>query len=266
MERPDAGGALYDRIGVGYDETRRADPGITARLAAEVGVAPGRRFLDVGCGTGSYTVALAARGGVWTGVDASERMLEAARARSRAVDWRRADAQALPFADASFDGAICTLAAHHFADRVAAFREVLRVIDEGPFVLFACDVARTRRFWLRHYFPRMFERIEAKEPSEDQMRAELAAAGFARVDAYPWSVPDDLVDQFLYCGKRKPELYFDARIRAGISSFADLSDPREVEDGLAKLRADLRSGRFEELRASSPTTDGDYVIVLATRG
>lgn len=62
---------------------------------------------------------------------------------------------------------------------------------------------------------------------------------------------------FLYCGKERPELYFDPGIRAGISSVADLSDPLEFERGLARLRADLASGRFREVAAAHPTPDGD---------
>ena len=56
-------------------------------------------------------------------------------------------------------------------------------------------------------------------------------------------MPHDLQDHFLYCGKHRPELYFDPAIRAGISSFADLCEPEEVTEGLARLRADLDAGR-----------------------
>jgi ubiquinone/menaquinone biosynthesis C-methylase UbiE len=255
--------ALYDRIGSGYDGTRCADPRIVARLAALLGHVAGGRALDLACGTGNYTAALAARGGRWTGVDASERMLGAARGRSPEIDWRRAEAGALPFPDTTFDGALCTLAVHHFPDRTAAFREVRRVLDGGPFVLFVCDVERTRRFWLREYFPRMFARIEAKEPSEAEMVRELETAGFRELDAEPWFVPTDLTDHVLYCGKERPELYFDPAIRAGISSFADLSDEDEVESGLERLRADIESGHIDEVMAASPTPAGDYLFMRA---
>jgi SAM-dependent methyltransferase len=190
-------------------------------------------------------------------------MRAAARERAPGIEWRIATAAALPFPDASFDGVVCTLAVHHFPDREAAFREVRRVLRGGPFVVFACDVERTRCFWLRAYFPKMFERMEAREPSEAEMRGALSAAGFREVEAEPWFVPDDLADHFLYCGKRRPELYFDAAVRAGISSFANLSDPEEVETGLARLRADLESGRFPEVAAAYPTPDGDYVFLRA---
>jgi hypothetical protein len=109
----------------------------------------------------------------------------------------------------------------------------------------------------------MFERIAAKEPSETEMLAALRSAGFTEIETEPWFVPDDLVDHFLYCGKRRPELYFDPAIRTGISSFADLSDPGEVDEGLARLRADLASGRFPAVAAAHPTLEGDYLFVRA---
>jgi SAM-dependent methyltransferase len=258
--------ALYDRIGAGYDGTRRADPGIVARLRTLLRPVPEGRYLDLACGTGNYTRALAACGGCWSGIDASAVMLRAAREREHQIDWRLADAQSLPFPGGALDGVVCTLAVHHFPDREAAFREVQRVLRGGPFVLFVCDVGRTQRFWLREYFPKMFERIAAKEPTEEDMLSDLESAGFAQIETEPWFVPDDLVDHFLYCGKRRPQLYFDPAIRAGISSFAHLSDPQEVETGLARLRSDLDSERFEEVAAAHPTAEGDYLLVRAHRG
>jgi hypothetical protein len=146
---------------------------------------------------------------------------------------------------------------------MAAFSEVRRVLRGGPLVLFVCDRTRTQRFWLRAYFPRMFERMVTREPTEAEMRADLEAAGFDRVESEPWFVPDGLADHMLYCGKRNPELYFDPAVRAGISSFANLSTPEETEVGLARLRADLDSGRFAEVAAEHPTEDGDYLFLRA---
>ena len=78
--------ALYDRIGVGYDGSRRADPSIVDDLAGRLSPRTDGRYLDLACGTGNYTRALAARGGDWTGVDASRTMLDAARAQSDEID------------------------------------------------------------------------------------------------------------------------------------------------------------------------------------
>src|SRR5260370_16339926 len=50
--------ALYDRIGVGYDDTRQADPYLRSRLIHHLRPSPNGRYLDVGCGTGNYTLAM----------------------------------------------------------------------------------------------------------------------------------------------------------------------------------------------------------------
>ena len=94
---------LYDRIGVGYDTTRRADPGLVRCLLDALAVPAGSRCLDVACGTGNYTTALAEAGLQMVGVDVSRRMLVSARARTGAVCWVHGDAATLPFADRAFD-------------------------------------------------------------------------------------------------------------------------------------------------------------------
>ena len=103
-------------------------------------VAAGERALDVGCGTG--TLALAARrrvgtGGAVHGIDAAAEMIARARAKSARrglpVTFDVAAAQALPFADASFDVVLCTLALHHLpeAARAGALAEMRRVLKPG---------------------------------------------------------------------------------------------------------------------------------------
>lgn len=125
---------LYDNIGIHYDATRRPDPYIADRLAHHLLLdqsAAGDRFIDIACGTGNYTTALASKRGRWHGLDLSAQMLRSARQKSGDISLYLADAVALPFQDRSFDGALCTLALHHFAVLPPVFREAYRVIDRG---------------------------------------------------------------------------------------------------------------------------------------
>src|SRR6266496_1603415 len=98
---------LYNRIGVGYDTTRRADPGIVRQLVELLAAPAGARCLDVACGTGNYTIALAETGLQLHGLDVSSTMLASAQAKSGAVRWVGAEATAIPFADGSFGAASC---------------------------------------------------------------------------------------------------------------------------------------------------------------
>jgi SAM-dependent methyltransferase len=101
----------------------------TAPRAAE-------RVLDVACGTGIVARLAAERvgpSGTVVGVDASPAMLAAGRRASAGlpIDWREADAAALPFAEASFDLVLCQQGLQYFPDRIGALREMRRVLTPG---------------------------------------------------------------------------------------------------------------------------------------
>jgi SAM-dependent methyltransferase len=93
--------------------------------AAAVG--PGLRVLDVGCGPGALSAAAAARGAEVTGVDLADGMLEQARRRNPGLEFVRADAEALPFADGSFDVALGAFLVNHLPDAETAIAEMARV-------------------------------------------------------------------------------------------------------------------------------------------
>lgn len=253
----------YDRIGDGYDLTRRADPRITERLMSLLDAAPGAPVLDVACGTGNYTFALAERGLAMVGGDLSQNMLAQARAKHPHLPLVRAAGAALPFADDAFAHAITTLAIHHLADLPSVFSSVRRVVASGGrYVIFSALPEQVATYWLTAYFPAMMAAAERVCPSRWTVEAALSAAGFRSVALEPWEVPPDLTDLFLYAGKDRPELYFDEGFRNGISAFREHAGA-EVPDGLARLRADLDSGRWQAIRAGADQGRGDYCFFVA---
>ena len=260
------GQPLYDSIGASYPATRRADAAIVSALAAHLGLCTDGRYLDLGCGSGNYTRALAARGGRWLGLDASATMLGHARSRPGAgnVTWVQGDAAALPCRDASCDGVLCTLAIHHFSALGPAFTEIARVLRrDAPFVCFTSLAGQMRHYWLWRYFPRMMAASTAQMPQRPALEAALRAAGLTQVRIEPFTVTPALQDLFLYSGKQRPQLYLDAGVRANISSFARLCPKDELEQGLAALRADLAAGRFDSDAGPSAGEAGDYAFVIA---
>ncbi|MFN2461468.1 MAG: class I SAM-dependent methyltransferase [Candidatus Velthaea sp.] len=113
----------YDRFRTGYSSElfdALGGFGFTAR----------KRVLDVACGTGISLEPLAARGLRTAGVDPSAEMLAAARRRVPDADLTQGRAEALPFADASFDAALSAQSFHWF-DQAAALREMTRVVRPG---------------------------------------------------------------------------------------------------------------------------------------
>lgn len=109
-----------------------------ADLVQAVGLAPGERVLDVGCGTGIVARHAAARvgsGGEVTGIDVNPAMLAVAGEVTADLDppivWKEAAADDLPFADASFDAVLCQQAVQFFPDVPAALAEMHRVLAPG---------------------------------------------------------------------------------------------------------------------------------------
>ena len=94
------------------------------------GVEPGMKVLDVGCGTGALTEAVAqavGESGRATGIDPNPEMLTVARRKELEADWIFGAAEQLPFNDASFDSVLSQFAMMFFEDRVKALEEMSRV-------------------------------------------------------------------------------------------------------------------------------------------
>ncbi len=89
------------------------------------------RFLDVGCGPGAALEHAAAAGAQVAGVDPSPSMVSRASRRVPAADVRVGSAENLPFADDYFTVVINVASFHHWADRDAGLREILRVLAPG---------------------------------------------------------------------------------------------------------------------------------------
>jgi ubiquinone/menaquinone biosynthesis C-methylase UbiE len=101
-------------------------------------VPQGLRWLDVGCGNGAFTEVVIARSApaAVSGVDPSEGQLTYARTRPAAklAEFRRGEAQALPYPDRSFDAATMALVISFVPDPAKAVREMLRVVRPGGWV------------------------------------------------------------------------------------------------------------------------------------
>jgi SAM-dependent methyltransferase len=112
------------------------------------------RALDVGCGPGALTAALAERLGVASvrAADPSEPFVEACRARLPGVVVVAAAAEELPFADGSFDAVLSQLVVNFMRDAEAGVRELARVTSPGGVVAacvwdYAGEMTLLRAFW-----------------------------------------------------------------------------------------------------------------------
>jgi SAM-dependent methyltransferase len=238
--------ALYDEIGGGYAETRRADPRIARAIRTALGDAAS--VVNIGAGAGSYEPT----DRPVVPVEPSERMI-----RQRPGSLPPAllgTAEDLPLPAKSVDAALAVLSAHHWRDRSAAFAEIRRVARTRA-VFFTHD-PETGFGWLDDYFPGLAgERYPAL--------AEFDALGRVTVDPVP--VPADCTDGFTAAYWRRPDAYLDEAVRANMSTFA-LLDERVVADGATRLVRDLADGCWHRRYAALPALpelDVGYRLVVA---
>jgi ubiquinone/menaquinone biosynthesis C-methylase UbiE len=104
------------------------------KVADEAGISAGQKVLDVACGTGVLTREVLKRvgtDGAVFGLDINEGMLAVAKAKSPEIEWRESAAESIPFEDESFDAVVSQFGLMFFVDKVAAIREMLRVLKSG---------------------------------------------------------------------------------------------------------------------------------------
>jgi SAM-dependent methyltransferase len=140
--------AVYDRF-VG----RYGIP-LARATCEQVGVVSGWRALDVGCGTGALTAALADLLGPENvvGVDPSESFVEAARSRVPGAQILLGSAESLPFPDGEFDTAIAQLVVPFMSDAPGGLAEMRRVTRPGSPIAgtvwdYAGEMTLLRTFW-----------------------------------------------------------------------------------------------------------------------
>jgi SAM-dependent methyltransferase len=154
----------------------------------------GAQVLDIGCGTGAFSLCALSRGSTVTSVDIGRNLLKIARHKgvTRPV---QADARLLPFADSSFDLVISSECIEHTGDASAAVREMLRVLRPGGRLALTCPNRSWR--WLILLTSRLrlrpFQGIE-DPPSWEELAGWVSEAG-GRIDmhfglhALPFQLP-----------------------------------------------------------------------------
>lgn len=241
--------ARYDSIGINYAQLRKPDPRIAAAIDAALGDA--KTVLNVGAGTGSYEP-------IDRYVTAVEPSLEMIRQRSpSAAKVIQASAEDLPFDDDAFDASMAILTIHHWPDKEAGLREMRRV-TRGRIVLLTFDPSH--RPWLTDYLPQLVKLDEMHMPVMSDYTRWLGV-----VTVTPVLIPHDCCDGFLYAYWRRPEAYFDARIRSGSSTFWALGD--SINPGLQKLRQDLDTGEWQRRYGDllkQDAYDAGYRLVVAS--
>lgn len=171
----------YDTLAEDYAQHRRTHPEVLKHVIADGGLTFASRILDVGCGTGNYTVAIEEAVGCecW-GLEPSVEMLAKARVRAVSGRFKEGRAERMDFPDGFFDLVFSVDVIHHVEDRSAHYREAARVLKPGGCV---CTVTDSEEI-IRHreplstHFPETIAVELRRYPRIADLREMMAAAGF----------------------------------------------------------------------------------------
>lgn len=247
-----AGDADSGKIGSGCRQYRRPEPEFAQAIQHLLGDA--RHVINVGAGAGSYEP----RELDVVGVEPSAAM-RAQRTKDQApvVD---AHAEALPFADDSFDAALSTFSIHQWQNLDEGLSEMRRVA-RGPVVIMTCDPTRVERFWLRDFAPEVIETEARRYPGLERISECLG--GMVEVRRLP--IPFDCVDGFAEAYFGRPEMFLDHGARKANSAWSFVSEDSALRS-VENLRHSLNNGSWDGAHGALRTAshfDGSLVLIKA---
>ncbi|MEM9543484.1 MAG: class I SAM-dependent methyltransferase [Cyanobacteria bacterium P01_E01_bin.42] len=175
----------YDRIAHIYDRTRPLPPEISEqigdRILELVGATPETTFLEPGIGTGRTALPIIKKGYDYTGLDASENMMQELRQKVQNIDHKltliQGDAAALPFADNTFDVVLTTHILHLLPDWMAALTEIQRVLKPTGIYLACENLLTPHQLELENVLRGILERYNPAIPARREEGLKLAPFG-----------------------------------------------------------------------------------------
>jgi ubiquinone/menaquinone biosynthesis C-methylase UbiE len=187
-------------------------------LIAIADLRPGQRVLDVACGTGVVTRLAAervGRNGAVVGLDVNPGMLAVARSQAppgTPIEWHQANADSISLPDEAFDVVLCQMGLQFITNKLAALREMRRVLKQGGRALVNVPGPKPAIFAIlteglgRHLGPQAasFGDLVFSVHDADELGELLRSAGFRKVDVQAKSrslrlpAPKDFLWQYLY--------------------------------------------------------------------
>lgn len=175
------------------------DADVGVRFGGALGDAARGQLIDIACGPGVVTVALAPNAASVVAFDATDEMLAKVKARCAKagvsnVKFKSGDAEHLPFAEAKFDGAVTRAALHHFVDPQRAIDEMFRVLRPGGIAIFA-DVISSEdddESRLHNAIERLRDPSHVRMLPASALDASARQAGFRDLEAATWDMDREL--------------------------------------------------------------------------
>ena len=245
----------YDKIGVGYTNTRQEDPELYNLILEKLGDA--KSVINVGAGTGSYEP----KDREVIAIEPSEVMIQ--QRKENAAKAIKATSQDIPLEDNSYDAAMTVLSIHHWhPDQEKGIREMCRVA-RNKIVIVTFDSKVCQEMWLmKDYMPEVAG-VDEESMTPPEKICEWLGPN-AEIEVVP--TKKDTPDWHFMSFWAHPERVFDPAARAGTSGFSRQPD-EVINRVIEELKRDLDSGEWDkkygELRTLAEYDAGLRIITAS---
>ena len=223
----------YDKVSKIYDNVRVGDPEMVHQILQGVNLNRDSLVLDVGSGTGNNTILFTkATNAKVTGLDISYGMLEKASEKDKQVPLVQSPADALPFADETFQFVFMTEVIHHLPDPGSSIEDIYRILESGGSL---CIVTQSHKQidgrMTSRFFPASARVDKERYPDTDVIEGFMLKSGFDRTSPKEYQFrPTQLGEEYLNTARNR-----------GYSMLHKISQ-EDYEQGLQALEAAFASG------------------------
>jgi ubiquinone/menaquinone biosynthesis C-methylase UbiE len=254
-----------------YDKIRKPSKLITNKLETHFGpMERHSRGIDLGCGTGNYTLTMRRIFEEVIGLDLSDEMLDIANAKDVAheVSWVRGNALCTSLEGENYDGIWAISVLHYFnlEQQRVFFNEIFRLLRRGGrAVVDATFEEQHRSLWIVEFFPSLKERYEGRLLSCEQYKALLQEIGF-KIKIERLELSEDDPDPGIRLGHRHPERYLNERALAAIPAFSEMPS-HERRTGRYSLEQAIVDRRIRDIiaRYAQGSDQGDFALIIAEK-
>lgn len=225
-----------------YASNRKADQRVVRKIIELLDVNNGAVILDVGAGTGNYSVELNKIGYKMIAIEPSVEMSSVCT--DQCVNWINCPAEDILLPDSIADAAILILSLHHFTDIQKAINEIHRVLREDNILVMTFNpCVAIRKMWIFDYCPLLKKYITDRFCDVELLKQLLEIEFSTEYELLSFPLPSDMSDAFSAAAWKNPSQYTNPETRKAMSLF-NYIDEKLFISGIEKLKIDLKTGEW----------------------
>lgn len=227
-----------------YNRYRKPDVRLTKKMIKLLDLKSNSTILDVGAGTGNYSISMLDMGYNVIALEPEKKMIE--QCTDSRVQWINSSVYDIPLQNSFIDAAVIVNAIHHFKNIKKAFQELKRVIGQGTIVIVTFDPDIATKQWIFDYWPILIEYEYSNYFCINKLKELIINSIGVEIEEYIYKLPYDFKDIFSASLWKRPEMLLNnADLKYAMSIFNFMNE-KSFNTGLQKLKDDITFHDWEK--------------------